>query len=288
MKKRNNVIIPSQYIFTGLMLVCLVLIFISYATDFSGGPLKVMANYVIVPLEKGVSYVTDSFTSHSKDSRSRQELADENADLNAQIEELNTIIANQNIKLKQLDRLNSLLSLKEEYSDYPTTGAKIIASGATNYYNTFTIDKGSKDGIAKNMNVITTGGLVGIVTEVGNNYAIVRSMIDDSTNISASFASTNDNCIISGDYDLYRNHGLLAFSNLDDDNGAVKNGDIVVTSSISDKYLPDIMIGYAVDINRDINNLTVSGTVVPSVDFKHLKEVLVILTVKENYKVDGD
>lgn len=288
MKKKNSINIPSKYIFSGLLIVCLILVFLSYATDFSGGPVKIIANYTIVPLERGVSFVADTVTSHSKDSRSRQELADENAELLKQIDDLKSEISTQRVKLKELDRLNSLLALKDEYSNYPTVGARIIASGSTNYYNTFTIDKGYKNGLMKDMNVITSGGLVGIITEVGGNYAVVRTIIDDSSNVSACFSSTGDNCIVSGSVNDYKNNNLLAFGNLDDPDGNVKSGDIVVTSNISDKYLPGLMIGYAVDITPDSNNLTVSGTIVPTVDFKRMNEVLVILKTKETYIPDGD
>ena len=54
-----------------------------------------------------------------------------------------------------------------------------------NWFSTFTIDKGSKDGIAADMNVMAGSGLVGIVTEVGPTWAKVRSIIDDSSNVSA-------------------------------------------------------------------------------------------------------
>lgn len=288
MKKRNGFIIPSKYLFGAFLIICLVLIFLSYATGFSGGPIKVLTNYVVVPLERGTSYVTDTIVSRSKDSRTRQELAEDNAKLQAEIEQLKSEISAQSVKLKELDRLTSLLSLKENYDEFPTTGARVIASGATNYYNTFTIDKGSADGIAKDMNVLADGGLVGIVTEVGINYSIVRSIIDDSSAVSASFASTGDNCILSGSINNYKSNGLIAFSGLDDPEGNVKSGDIVTTSQISDKYLPGIMIGYTVNITPDTNNLTVSGTIVPTASFKHLNEVIVILKTKKDYSSDGN
>ena len=60
----------------------------------------------------------------------------------------------------------------------------------------------------------------------------------------------------------------------------VNNGDKIVTSNISDKYLPGILIGYAKDVDTDSNNLTQSGYLVPAVDFEHLQEVLIITQKK--------
>ena len=80
------------------------------------------------------------------------------------------------------------------------------------------------------------------------------------------------------------NDNLILFSNLDDDEDKVAIGDIIVTSNISDKYLPGLMIGYVSSVSLDENELTKSGTVTPVVDFKHLSDVLVILQQKESYQ----
>ena len=85
----------------------------------------------------------------------------------------------------EYERLKDLLDLKDEYSNYPTIAARIIAKDSGNWFNVFTINKGSKDGIQEDMNVIADGGLVGIVTSVGSNWATVRSIIDDYSNVSA-------------------------------------------------------------------------------------------------------
>ena len=75
--------------------------------------------------------------------------------------------------------------------------------------------------------------------------------------------------------------GMIAFSKLVDNNNKAAVGDKVVTSNISNHYLPGILIGYISNIETDSNNLTKSGYLSPSVDFEHLEEVLVILETKE-------
>jgi rod shape-determining protein MreC len=76
--------------------------------------------------------------------------------------------------------------------------------------------------------------------------------------------------------------GVVEFEQLFDNADRVVTGDKVVTSNISDHYLPGILIGYITTINRDANNLTKSGHLMPAVDFEHLHEVLVILQLKQN------
>ena len=92
--------------------------------------------------------------------------------------------------------------------------------------------------------------------------------------------STSDKLIVSGDLELM-NEGVIRFKNLIDSEDKVVEGDKIVTSSVSDKYLPGILIGYISSISQDSNNLTKSGTMTPAVDFAHLEEVLVILELKQ-------
>ena len=146
-----------------------------------------------------------------------------------------------------------------------------------------TINKGSRDGIKVNMNVIADGGLVGIVSSVGDSYAVVRSIIDDTSNVSATISSTQDNCIVSGSLEDMTASNLIRYSNLADSDDKVAIGDVVITSNISDKYLPGLLIGYVSSVDLDENDLSKSGTITPVVDFKHLSDVLIIKQLKESY-----
>jgi len=158
-------------------------------------------------------------------------------------------------------------------------GARVIARDSDNWFNVFTIDKGSNDGIEVDHNVISNGGLVGIVTDVGPNYATVRSIIDDYSNVSAMITTTEDTCIIAGDLRLI-DEGKINLVKLTDARDKVSVGDKVVTSDISSRFLPGILIGYISEIAMDSNNLTKSGYITPVVDFRHIREVMVIKELK--------
>ncbi|MCR4830016.1 MAG: rod shape-determining protein MreC [Pseudobutyrivibrio sp.] len=276
--------IPSKYLLMILSIVCIMLLFFSYSTGFSGGPLESVANHIFIPMQKGIDYIGSTIAITSADTKTRNELVKENEELQKQVEDLNSTISNMELKLKELDDLQKLYELDQTYYDYQTTGARIIGRGTSNWFNTFTIDKGQKDGIKVNMNVIADGGLVGIVTSVGDSYSVVRAIVDDTSNVSATISSTEDNCIVSGSLEKMTSDNLIVFSNLDDDEDKVAIGDVVVTSNISDKFLPGLMIGYVSSVTLDENELTKSGTLTPVVDFKHLSDVLVILQLKESHK----
>lgn len=284
MKRRGKSSFPSKYVLLLLTVICIMLLFAGYATGYAGEPIRTICNYVFVPMQKGLDYVGESISINSDDTKTKEQLIAENAQLHEQIDELSTQLTNTRLQQSELDTLRELYDLDQTYADYKTTGAHVIGKGTSNWFNTFTIDKGSKDGIKVDMNVIAGSGLVGIVTDVGKNYAVVRAIIDDTSNVSGMILSNNDNCIVSGNLKSMTESNMITFSNLEDSEDKVSTGDSVVTSNISDKYLPGLLIGYVTDITEDNNNLTKSGEITPVVDFKHLQDVLVITQLKETGK----
>lgn len=284
MKRRGKSSFPSKYVLLLLTVICIMLLFAGYATGYAGEPIRTICNYVFVPMQKGLDYVGESISINSDDTKTKEQLIAENAQLQEQIDELSTQLTNTRLQQSELDTLRELYDLDQTYADYKTIGAHVIGKGTSNWFNTFTIDKGSKDGIKVDMNVIAGSGLVGIVTDVGKNYAVVRAIIDDTSNVSGMILSNNDNCIVSGNLKSMTESNMITFSNLEDSEDKVSTGDSVVTSNISDKYLPGLLIGYVTDITEDNNNLTKSGEITPVVDFKHLQDVLVITQLKETGK----
>ena len=282
MNRRNSrSSIPGNFILIFLTIVCIVLLFINYATGFTGGPLMTVANYVFVPMQRGMDYVGNSISSSNEEAKTRSELLEENEQLRAQVDELTTRLTDIQLQQTELDELLTLYDLDSTYKEYKMTGAHVIARGMSNWFSTFTIDKGTSDGIKKDINVLAGSGLVGIVTQAGQHYSTVRAVIDDTNNISAMILDTDDNCIVSGNLKMMTESSMIALSALEDKEDKVKSGDAVVTSNISDKYLPGLLIGYVNELEIDSSGLTKSGTMTPVVDFKHLRDVLVILETKE-------
>ena len=123
--------------------------------------------------------------------------------------------------------------------------------------------------------------LVGIVTDVGPNYAKVTAIISDTSKVSGMVLTTSDNLIVNGSLQKMNENMTIEFSGLNDRDDEVEVGDPVVTSYVSYDYQQGILIGYIKEIKTDANNLTKSGTITPAVDFEHIEEVLVILNKKQ-------
>ena len=273
---KNN----TKYFLFGLSLLCVCMIGITTIKGSILNPLRTAVGYVLVPIQSGVNRVGGGLYNELSSVGKLKTALAENETLKTRVDEL----TEENTRLRseqfELERLRSLYELDQEYMQYHKIGARIIAKDSSSWFSVFRIDKGSDDGIKEDMNVIAGGGLVGIVTDVGANYATVRSIIDDSSRVSAMAQQSGDSCIVAGDLQLFKEGRLkLSYMEKDDD---IKDGDIIVTSNISGKFLPGILVGYATDITVDYNdNLTKSGYLIPAARFDRLQEVLVITDLKD-------
>lgn len=279
MRKNNQSNFSSKHILLILCVVCVLLMGLSLITNKVSGPLRAVANYTIVPMQKGINYIGEWMSDLSQNFATIQELRDENKSLQAEVDELTTKNNLLQQEKHELERLRELYALDEQYSQYKKVGARVTANDSGNWFSSFVIDKGSNDGVAVDMNVMAGTGLVGIITEVGPNWSRVRSIIDDTSNVSALILSTSDTCIVNGDLTLMQD-GRIRFEQLANNGTEIEVGEQVVTSHISSKFLQGILIGYVSEIHVDSNNLTRSGYITPAVDFEHLREVLVITTTK--------
>ena len=265
----------SKYILAGLTAFCILLIGITSLKDGIMEPLRTGVGYFLIPIQSGVNKVGTGLYNELTDYGKLKAALAENENLKTQVAQL----TEDNNRL-QAERLRQLYKLDQEYMQYNKIGARVIARDSEKWFQVFRINKGSSDGVAVDMNVVADGGLVGIVTDVGANYATVRSIIDDSSRVGAMSLDSSYNCIVAGDLTLYE-QGRLKLTDFSRD-AVLRNGDQIITSNISTKYLPGILIGYAVDVSIDPDHLTQSGYLIPAADFDNLQEVLILTDLKNS------
>lgn len=281
MKRQNKKQLPSKYVLLIMTILCIIIIALSAEMSISAGPIGKAVGQVIVPMQKGLNKIGTAMNIRQMEFQSKEALEEENKALKEQValleEQLNRVALEQ----AELEQLRDLYSLDQTYDSYEKVAANIVGKDTSNWFSTFIIDRGTNEGIEIGHNVIADGGLVGIVIDVGNNYAKVRSIIDDNSNVSAIDLNSSDNCIVAGSLKAMNDRQQLLITDLRDADNNVAVGDQLVTSNISDIYLPNIPIGYIVELTSDPNKLTKSGYVATIVDFEHLEKVLVIKELKD-------
>ena len=280
MRKRTKINIDPKYILVIIVVACVVLMLVSFKFQEKMTPVRSAIGNVITPMQNGINKVGAKIAEQIEYINTVKNLVDENKELKKQIEQLSSENKLLQHDKYELENFRKLYDLDGQYESYPKVTARVVSSGNDNWYNTFIIDKGSDDGLAVNMNVMAGDGLVGIITDVNKSYSRVRSIIDDASNVAGTFLKTSDGCIVSGNLSLM-NEGVIEITDIKG-TANVKDGYAVVTSQISDKYLPGILIGYVKDIKRDSSNITQTGRLMPAADFLKLNMVLVITQVKDS------
>lgn len=281
-KKKKKNLLPVRYVLLIMTILCGVLIGCNVMFSYTSTVANTAVGYVIIPMQKGINYVGTALTDLRQSLVSKAELQLENETLRMELAEAKEQLNQVQLAREELEGLQKLYDMEQDYATYEKVAAKVIGKDSGNWFSNFVIDKGTRHGITEGMNVIADGGLAGIVTEVGPNYAKVRSIIDDTSNVSSKDLNTSDLCITSGSLKSMNESSLIEFSDLRDKEDQAAIGDQIVTSNISDLYLEGIPIGYITDIKTDANMLTKSGHIATIVDFEHLEHVFVLLQTKES------
>lgn len=268
----------SKYILTFMVISCFVVMIISYVRSDLVAPARNYISTVLTPVQKGLNAFGTGINAGVKELKNLKNLSEENESLKHSMEEL----LEENNKLRsesaELERLRTLYELDQNYLSYDKVAARVIARDSDKWFQIFRVDKGAADGIEPGMNVLSGGGLVGIVTEVGNNYSMVRSIIDEESAVYAMSQISADTCLVRGNTQLFED-GLLELANMDK-NARINDGDAIVTSNLSTKFLPGLLIGYASGISVNAQHLSKSGYLIPVADFDDLREVLIIKQLK--------
>lgn len=280
MKHRHNFDFSPKILLIIFTVLCILLLSVSAISGEVTKPFNIVVGTFITPMQDGINTLGAWMHDRLGSFQTIKELQEENAELKAKVDSLTEANETLSGNTLELEELRELLKLDDEYSAYEKIGARVISNGSGNWYENFVINKGSKDGVAVNMNVLAGTGLVGIVTEVGPNYAKVRSIIDDDSNVSAMALSHKDTCVVRGNSQSVLQDGTIDVVYISKD-AMINDGDELVTSNISSKFLPGLRIGTLSDLQTDTASLTKTAKVTPVVDFQHIQNVLVITQLKE-------
>jgi rod shape-determining protein MreC len=180
-------------------------------------------------------------------------------------------------KLENL-RLRKLLELKSQVP-YTVKAGRVVNKNLSLLRNTLTLDVGLTDGIQERMPVVSSGGLVGVVTSVTNHYSIVNILINTDFHVSAKIQRSRVDGIVAWDG---KNFILKNIPKMRD----VKIGDLITTSEYGNTFPTNIRIGIVSEVSEQAGSLFKSIAMTPSVDFVKLEEVFVILSTPDMERVE--
>ena len=201
-------------------------------------------------------------------------LAAENADLKEQLAQISNDARKLDAMTRENARLRAALELQQDHEDYKLVDAYIIDRDSRDWASTFTINRGSASGLAEGMCVVTENGeVVGLITSVGSNYAVVTTVLDSSLEVSATIASTGYNGMVRGGYTV----GLDGYLRMDylPTSAVIRNQDQVVTSG-STVYPRDLVLWRIIDAGYDDTGVAKYAVLEPAVNVSSIEQVFVI------------
>lgn len=227
---------------------------------------------VFAPIQSWVGGLAAGIRGGVADLQAFSRLRQENENLRAKAEAYDVTLH----RLKELEieneRLRALLGFAHAV-DYRYVVADVVARNADNWFSRITINRGSSDGVAKDMPVVTSQGLVGRVFEVSSNISVVQLLTDRDSGAGALIQSSRDAGIVSGQGNQTPLLSMMLFGR----NAEVNVGDAVVTSGFGEIYPQGLFVGRVVEITKDSYGLVKYAHVKPGVSFGRLEEVLVVI-----------
>ena len=254
------------------VVLCIAIGLVTSLTNFNAPNQLVQG--ILTPLRTGVQSLTRQAQQVYNYIFRYEALEAENELLKTQIAEMMEEARSADAISRENDRLRALANLTAAREDFTTVDGYIISWSSNDWSHSFTINRGSLDGIEPGMCAITANGEVaGLVTEAGPNYAIVKSVLDSSLEISATVASSGYNGIVQGGY-LSGEEGMLRMDYLPS-SAVVRNRDQVVTSG-STVYPRDLVLGYVIRAGFDSSGVAKYAILEPAVDVGQLEQVFIL------------
>ena len=249
---------------------------IIYSLQSDANGISSSVSTVVSPLQKivyninsRVKETVDFFLNFSEVKLENEELKQKNTELE------NELIEYESLK-DEVERLREALNFTESRSNYNYVGVNIIGYSGSSLSDGYIIDKGSNDGIAKNMVVVSSKGLVGKVTKVSSNFAIVQSILNENIAVAVMDQQTREATGMLQGLSDKKEKNMTVVYNLPIDSD-VKEGDIFITSGLGKIYPKEIPVGTVVSVQEDNVKVMKSAVVEPFVKFNELEELFVVI-----------
>lgn len=233
---------------------------------------------ITAPFQSVISNISGSVTGFLDRFFKAEEISEENERLKEENRKLiEQMVDYENYKHEN-ESLKKQLEIEEENPEWETMTASVIGRDPADQFYSFTIDKGSLDGVSYQDPVITSDGLVGIVSEVGTVFSKVTTILDVRLNVACQDVRTQDVATVSGDIAMAQN-GQCRMSLIPRESG-VARGDIIQTAGTSGLYPQGVVIGRVSEVDFEPQGTMMYAVIEPTNDIKNIKDVVVITSFK--------
>ncbi len=229
---------------------------------------------ISTPFSFLASKTAEGIAGYGKYFASVDRLSKENEELRQKLAQKASNELEANAAQDENDWLKNYLSLKTEHPDYILLDAMVIGKSAGNYITTFTLNKGTYNGVGLNMPVVNEYGVIGSVCEVGLTWCRVATILESQSACGAYVARSGAGGLVSGDYTSSL-RGLCSLIHLEE-NADIEIGDIIITGGESSIYPHGLTIGTVSEVSVNAFNRTKSANIIPSVDLKAIDKVMII------------
>ncbi len=279
-KARGNTI--RRVLFTILVLAAIFVSasFLVFRSENGASIFENAVGTILRPVQSALSstagWVKDFFTNW----RNYKKLENEYEYLLMENEELKMRVSYVEELEQENTRLSALMDAKDTYSSLDPVYATVIARDPGQWFDTFTINRGTSDGVRVGMSVVTGDGLVGYVYEAKLNSSKVMTIIDTRSAVACLVQRTRDNGIMRGEVTKDSSSAQCFVYYLPNVNN-ISPGDVIVTSGTDALYPKGIVIGEVTAVSQETSSDGSYVIVTPYVDFRHIEDVLVLRTVIE-------
>lgn len=237
-------------------------------------PLTSVAGVIYKPFQKAATYIAEKTEDWKGSFVSSSEYKKQVAELESEVEAYNAQLVDYERTKQKLEAYEEFLEVKEDNPDYEFVPASVVSRNTADVYDSFTLDKGSSDGIKVNDPVIYGNNVVGLVKDVGITTCVVKTILDPSLNISVYEIKSRENGY-SNTTAALSYEGLCKMSGLSKET-AVAAGGIVCTSGLGGIFPRDLVVGTVTAIKNESTDISVYGLIEPAVDVRSLNDVFVI------------
>ena len=266
-----------------IICLCIAVVLCAVPTTFSlmgyHSLSKNIVGTVTLPFRFVITSIGNGFEGFGRYFQSVNAVHERNEALQSELNEANQRLEEAKILEAENERLRAYLGMKEKYPSFTMEEGMVVSYSSTNYMTSFTLNKGTLHGIRVNMPVVTVDGIVGCVTEVGLNWCMVSSVIENASSVGAYIPRSGATGIVTGDASM-KQEGICRMRYIEND-ADIQVGDRVLSNGNGVVYPADLPIGEVISVEVDEYSRARIANIKPYVDLNDLRYMMIITGYSE-------